>query len=225
MSGLEMRQARKAAGWTQVKLARTLGVSQGYVSLMESNERTVPRHLALKLVELLKLSANQLPVSSQSAPLPPDRAVRSLSTLGYPGFAHVGKTQNLNPAELLVRTLDCRNVEARLVEALPWVLVQFPDLDWQWLILQAKQRDLQNRLGFVVTVARQLAERRADHVTATTLRHWEHVLEDSRLQKEDAFSGEALTEAERKWLKTNRSAEAAHWNLLSNVSTDTLSHV
>ena len=57
-----------------------------------------------------------------------------------------------------------------------------------------------------------------------TLRHWEHVLEDSRLQKEDAFSGEALTEAERNWLKTSRSAEAAHWNLLSNVSADTLSH-
>lgn len=159
-----------------------------------------------------------------SEPLPPDRAARALSTLGYPGFAHFGKRPNLNPAELLVRTLDCRNVEARLVEALPWVLVQFPDLNWDWLLLQAKQRDVQNRLGFVVTVARELSERRGDGATANTLRHWEHVLEDSRLQKEDAFSGEALTEAERKWLKTNRSAEAAHWNLLSNVSADTLSH-
>lgn len=224
MNGLEVRQARRAAGWTQVKLAQTLGVSQGYVSLMESNGRTVPRHLAQKLVGLLGLPANQLPVSSHSAPLPPDKAVRFLSTLGYPGFAHVAKRHNLNPAELLVRTLDCGNVEARLVEALPWVLVQFPDLDWKWLLLQAKQRDLQNRLGFVVTIARELAERRADHATADTLRHWEHVLEDSRLQKEDAFSGAALTEAERRWLKTNRSTEAAHWNLLSNVSADTLSH-
>lgn len=224
MSGLEMQQARKATGWTQAKLAQKLGVSQGYVSLMESSGRPVPPHLAPKLVGLLRLSASQLPVSAQSEPLPPSRTARALSTLGYPGLAHLGKKHNLNPAELLVRTLGCRNVEARLVEALPWVLVQFPDLDWQWLLLQAKQRDLQNRLGFVVTVARQLAERRTDHVTANTLRRWEHVLEDSRLQKEDAFSGETLTQAERKWLRSNRSTEAAHWNLLSNMSVDTLTH-
>jgi transcriptional regulator with XRE-family HTH domain len=225
MNGLEMQQARKSAGWTQVQLAQKLGVSQGYVSLMEANGRRVPDHLAQKLVELLGLSASRLPVTGQHEPIPPSRAAGTLGALGYSGFAHLSDRHPLNPAELLLRVLEYRAVEARLVEALPWVLVRFPDLDWEWLLLQAKQRDLQNRLGFVVTVARELAERRADHVTADTLRHWERVLEDSRLQKEDAFSGEALTEAERKWLKTNRSAEAAHWNLLSNVSADTLSHV
>lgn len=95
-------------------------------------------------------------------------------------------------------------------------------VDWNWLVLQAKQHDLQNRLGFVVTLARQLAERWNDGSTATSLGTWERVLEDVRLQKEDAFAGEGLTDAERTWLRTNRSTEAAHWNLLSNVSAQTV---
>jgi transcriptional regulator with XRE-family HTH domain len=225
MSGRELRQARESLGWTQVQLAQKLGVSQGYVSLMEANGRRVPPHLAQQLVELLGLSASQLPVSAQHEPLSPNGAAGVLGALGYSGFAHLSGPHTLNPAELVLRVLEYRTVEARLVEALPWVLVRFPDLDWKWLLLEAKQRDLQNRLGFVVTVARELAERRADLATANTLRHWEHLLEHSRLQKEDAFSGEGLTDAERKWLRTNRSTEAAHWNLLSNVSADTLNHV
>jgi hypothetical protein len=128
----------------------------------------------------------------------------------------------LNPAELLVRTLRREDVEARLLEALPWLLVRYPNVDWDWLVRFSKQHDLQNRLGFVVTLARELAERRSDAVAANSLKKWERVLENSRLQKEGSFAGEALTEAERQWLKANRSAEAAQWNLLSNVSAETL---
>ena len=84
--------------------------------------------------------------------------------------------------------------------------------------------NLQNRLGFVVTVARELAERRNDATTARALLKWERTLEGSRLQKEDSFAGETLTDAERRWLRTNRSPEAARWNLLSNISVDTLAH-
>jgi hypothetical protein len=146
-----------------------------------------------------------------------------LGTLGYPGFAHVRAHRTLNPAEVVLRVLRSKNVEARVVEALPWVLLHYPDVDWQWLLSSAKQHDLQNRLGFVVTVARELAERRGDVNAVTTLHRWEQSLENSRLQKEDAFAGDALTEAERRWLRHNRSAEAAQWNLLTSVSADTLS--
>jgi hypothetical protein len=97
-----------------------------------------------------------------------------------------------------------------------------PDLDWPWLVRHVKQHDLQNRLGFVITVARQLAERWDDRITAAALGKWEHVLEPSRLQKEEEFAGAALTDAERRWLRANRSAEAAHWNVLSTVSADSL---
>ena len=220
MSGADVRQGRHAHGWTQADLARKLGVSQGYVSLLESNRRLVPSRLATKLVSALGLPPNRLPVTSTEV-LSPDQVAGALGTLGYPGFAHV-RYRTLNPAELLVRTLRAKTVEARAVEALPWVLVQHPALDWPWLLREAKQDDLQNRLGFVVTVARELAERRGNATTATALRAWEHALEGSRLQREDAFAGDGLTESERRWLRNNRSAEAAHWNLLTSLSADTL---
>ena len=222
MTGNDVRDARKAHGWSQADLARKLEVTQAYVSLLESNRRVVPRRRRQRLASALQLSASKLPVSSSTEPLPRDRVARMLGTLGYPGFAHLGPTRALNPAELLVRTLRQKHVESRVVEALPWVLVRFPELDWDWLVLQAKQHDLQNRLGFVVTLARELAERENNLSTANVLRKWERALEHSRLLKDDAFAGDALTHAERRWLLTNRSAEAAHWNVLSNVSVETL---
>ena len=57
---------------------------------------------------------------------------------------------------------------------------------------------------------------------ADVLRQWERVLENSRLAKEDAFAQDALTEAERTWLRSNRSKEAAYWNLLTNMSAETV---
>jgi transcriptional regulator with XRE-family HTH domain len=222
MSGSQVRQARHARGWTQVDLAERLGVSQPYVSLLESNHRAVPRRLASRLVSVLGMSATALPVRAKGGPLSAGVAASALGRLGYSGFAHLAPKHVLNPAELLVRTLRLEKVEARVVEALPWLVARYPDVDWNWLVPYSKQHDLQNRLGFVVTLARELAERRGDVTAADVLKKWEVVLEGSRLQKEDSFAGDALTEAERRWLKANRSTEAARWNLLSNVSVEVL---
>jgi transcriptional regulator with XRE-family HTH domain len=130
MNGGDLRAARAARGWTQSDLAQRLGVSQAYVSLLESNRRACPERLVRKVVSALRLPASTLPVSSEAEPLPADGVARALGTLGYSGFAHLRHTRTLNPAELLVRTLSSGNVEARLVEALPWVLVNYPDVDW-----------------------------------------------------------------------------------------------
>ena len=222
MSGAQVREARRARGWKQTDLAGKLGVSQPYVSLLESNLRAVPLRLVSKLVSVLELPPTELPVRAKTTPLPSEMVASALGTLGYSGFAHLGQKRAVNPAELLARTLRRKNVEARLVEALPWLLVRYPNVDWDWLVPYAKQHDLQNRLGFVVTLARELAERQNDAATANSLKQWERVLENSLLQKEDSFAGEALTEAERRWLKANRSTEAAQWNLLSNVSAEAL---
>jgi len=208
--------------WTQSGLAEKLGVSQAYVSLMETNRRPVPESLARKAAWLLHLSASTLPVSSNAAALSADAVARVLGTLGYGGFAHLPRARKVNPAELLVRALSCRNVEARLVEALPWLLVNYPNLDWPWLVRTAKQHDLQNRLGFLVSVAREVAAKRGKADAAEALGEWEAVLENSRLQKEDSFVQDALTAAERTWLRDNRSHTAARWNLLTNVSSETM---
>lgn len=105
-------------------------------------------------VALLDLPANHLPLGRDVEPWPPDRVASALGNLGYAGFAHMASRRKVNPTELIARTLTREHVEARLVEALPWLLVRYPNLDWEWLVGHAKQRDVQNRLGFVVTVAR-----------------------------------------------------------------------
>jgi transcriptional regulator with XRE-family HTH domain len=223
VTGTEVRDARTQRGWRQVELATRLGVSQGYVSLLEGSRRPVPRRLAPRLAKMLNLSASTLPlpVESDATPLDSEAAARALGALGYAGFRYLGRRRPLNPAEVAVRVLRSRDVEARVVEALPWLLVRYPDLDWRWLVREAKADDLQNRLGFLVTVARQLAERKGESDTAQKLAVRERELEGSRLQREDAFR-DAMTDAERRWLREHRPAAAAHWNVLTNLTADAL---
>src|SRR5262245_62072679 len=117
MSGADVRGARKAKGLNQQELAARLGVSQGYVSLLESDRRPVPAVLAEKLVRLLDLPATDLPVHA-GGPLDEGRAPRALSALGHEGFAYLRGARRLNPAEVLLRTLRMPAVDARVVEAL-----------------------------------------------------------------------------------------------------------
>jgi transcriptional regulator with XRE-family HTH domain len=224
MTGSELRNGRLAKGWTQGQLADRLGVSQTYVSLLEAGQRPVRESLARQAVSLLDLPANTLPVGSDPSPLAAADVARGLGRLGYGGFAHLPRTRKVNPAELLVRALSSKNVEARVVEALLWLLLSYPQVDWEWLVRTAKQNDLQNRLGFLVSVAREVATRRGDSAAAAILAQWESVLENSRLQREDAFA-DALTSAERTWLRSNRSETAAHWNVLTSVSAETVANV
>lgn len=221
MTGSEVRNARKHRRWTQAVLAERLGVSQGYVSLLERGQRAVPGRLTSRLARVLQLPADALPVQSGSKPLDSERAARALGSLGFVGFRYLGGRQLLNPAELVVRVLRSRDVEARVVEALPWVLEQYPNLDWTWLMREAKVDELQNRLGYLVTLARQRAESKGDSTTAEKLARRERELAHARLQREDTFRS-SMTEAERRWLRQHRPAEAAYWNVLTNLTAGAL---
>lgn len=217
MTGTELREPRLARGWTQGELAERLGVSQAYVCLLERGRRTVSRSLARKLTGLLRLSPGTLPVGDCRDPLRDEEATAALGSLGYPGFAYVRARRPLNPADLVVRALRARNVNARVVEALPWVLLSYPHLDWTWVRREAKINDLQNRLGFLVSVARELAELRGEAATAQRLAEQEQALERSKLQREDGYR-ESMTEAERRWLRDHRTPGAVQWNMLSTVN-------
>jgi hypothetical protein len=105
------------------------------------------------------------------------------------------------------------------------VLLKHPDLNWEWLVGAAKVNDLQNKLGFVTNVARRLAEKLGKHETVSLLREQESVLEQSRLVREETFCHDSLTQSERRWLRSNRSNEAKHWNLLTDLSPEQLGHV
>jgi hypothetical protein len=110
------------------------------------------------------------------------------------------------------------DVEVRVLEALPWLAVQYHDLEWGWLTREAKVRDVQNRLGFVVMLARQVAEKRGDMAAVGRLREVEEILDRARLIREDTLCQESLSEAERRWLRQARPAEARHWNLLTDLT-------
>jgi transcriptional regulator with XRE-family HTH domain len=228
MTGQQLREARKLKGWNQQQAAQRLGVSQTYLSLLEKGKRRMPEKLAVKAVRVYGLSEALLPVTSapdQSPVADESKLASELAALGYPGLSHLkygGKKKN--PAELLLSALGNDNLDSRLVEALPWVVLKFPNLNWHWLTQAAKLRDLQNRLGYVTNVARRLAELRGEREKAALLAMEESRLERSRLAREDTLCHESLTETEKKWLRKNRPPEARHWRLLTDLSPERLDH-
>lgn len=223
MSGGTLRAARLEHGWTQHETAGRLGVSQGYVSLVESGRRPASRALIRRAQRVLGLPATTLP-TGQARQLDAAGLAGALAALGYPGFAFLRSRRRLNPAEVLLAALRTPNLEARAIEALPWVVVEFFGLDWDWLLAQVKLNDVQNRLGFVVTLARRLAERREDAATVSILTAVEERLQRSRLAREDTLCCESMTRAERVWLRSHRRADARRWNLLADVLPEELRH-
>jgi hypothetical protein len=82
-------------------------------------------------------------------------------TLGYPGFSHLRDTPR-NPAELHLDALDRPDLDARLLEAPPRLPLNSPNMNWDCLISQAKRRNRQNRLGFVIAGRRKFQRRISD---------------------------------------------------------------
>jgi ABC-type phosphate transport system auxiliary subunit len=114
-------------------------------------------------------------------------------------------------------------LEPRLVEALPWLLLHYEGLDSQRLVGAAKAQDLQNRLGFVVALARQVAEReKGFQRRVPELRQLEEALEPSRLAREETFGQGHASERLREWLREERSDTARHWNLLTDLKVEHL---
>ncbi|MDQ2971311.1 MAG: helix-turn-helix domain-containing protein [Acidobacteriota bacterium] len=205
---------------TQAKVAARLRVSQGYLSLLESGKRTVSVRLARRLGRVLHVPATALRPRDRRANDPADLA-KELATLGYEPLAYLGRNVPANPAEVVLSALRRGDLESRLAEALPWVPLTYPDLNWDWLLERAKVHDVQNRLGYVVGLARSLAENQGA-AAATKLRGVEARLEASRLAAEGTLCQDSMTQAERKWLRENRPEPAARWNLLTNLTASDL---
>ena len=227
MSGEQLRDARQRMGCTQQRAARRLGVSLAYLSMVEGNRRRVSLRLLSELLRTYDLPTTALPVQDTSdGPFDPQELAGVLGALRYPGFAYLrDSAPRLNPGSVLLQALRQPSLEPRLAMALPWLVFEYPDLDWNWLLPHAKFYDLQNRLGFVVTLARRLAERHNQLDKVAKLSRVEDSLEHSRLVREDTFCRDALTDAERRWLRDRRPDDAKHWNLLTNVDAEHLPNV
>jgi transcriptional regulator with XRE-family HTH domain len=227
MTGADLRASRERAGWTQAELAVRLGVTQAYVSLLESGGRPVPPRLARRLATLLALPPEALPFApSTPTGLRPTNEwlTAQLARLGYPGYAYRTRRHPArNPVEVLLAALTRDDLDPRLAEALPWLLLRHEGLDTDRLVAEAKARDVQNRLGFVVALARQVAEGGKEFAArAPSLRRLESSLERSRLAREDVFAQGRASARLRQWLRRNRSRTARHWNLLTDLKAEHL---
>lgn len=155
-------------------------------------------------------------------PVDASTLANDLASLGYPGFAYLNSKRKKNPEEVLLSALSSDCLESRAAEALPWLLLTYSDLDWPTLINTAEEKRLQNKLGFLTCLARKVAERRGETHIAEVLRNQERVLERSRQLAEVTLCNDSLTQAERRWLETNRTDEAKHWRVLTDLSPEHL---
>lgn len=216
-----MKKARKRLGWSQQKAAAALRVSQSYLSMLETGERTLPGALRRRLVGVYRLNPVSLPTpAGRWAPGESNSKslAEGLAALGYPGFAYLRKgNPRRNPAEVLLTALAQPHLEARAFEALPWLVLEYWEMDQTWLVAHARMHDLQNRLGFVVTLARKLGQKTNSSRSArdAVLEKLESALQQSLLAKEDAVGQSDLNDAERTWLREHRSEEVRQWNLLT----------
>ena len=229
MTGTELEEARRVAGWTQARLAVRLKVTQAYVSFLEQGRRRVPAPLARRLARLLRLPATSLPLpdlEEMSKPTTNEWVEQSLARLGHPGYSHRKRLGNeRNPMEVLLRALSLDDLDPRLAEALPWLLLRFGVGDRTHVVERARFLNLQNRLGFTAALAQQVAETKgsqAHHVEE--LRRLQESLEPCRLARADTLGQSRMSKRMRNWVRSKRSRAAAHWNILTDLVAEHLSY-
>ena len=186
---------------------------------------TTSAELARKAAKLYGLPSTALPLPDplDVQRVAPDDLQRKLASLGYPGFEHVRSKVMSNPAEVVLNAVVKRDLDTRLVEALPWVLSTYTDLNWVWLRDRAKLNNAQNRLGYLVHLAEQTARALPERQGAVqALSRWENELEEARLAREGTLCRDSMPERERTWLRTNRPEAAVHWNLLTGLTAEQL---
>ncbi len=221
MNGAQILKERVSRNWEQQTAAAKLKVSQPYLSLIELGKRPVTEKLARRAVQVFKLPPTALPVSRQflsSRTKTANLIASQLAGLGYPKFSHLKKTRKVNPAIILSTALEADDIDSRVVEALPWLIFNFPEMDWLRIIDNTKLRDAQNRLGFLLSLAFQAAKRTKDKSKTNLFKDLLGSLEKSRLLRNDSFRRESLTETENEWLKKYRTKDARRWRVLSNLS-------
>ncbi|MDZ4802214.1 MAG: helix-turn-helix transcriptional regulator [Bryobacteraceae bacterium] len=197
----DVLQWRKRNGLTQVNAASLLGVSQPYLSLLEKGARP----LTAALCDRMKVVGGEVEGGTSD-----DRFRAQLSALGYPGFVHVVKSRpRPRAADFLLAVLARPDADARVVEALPWLVGTCQNqLDLDWLVRQAKLQNLQNRLGFLLQVA---------GVDTPECLLAVRKLERARLLQEDTLCWDSMPAATREWMRANRTPLAERWNVLTRL--------
>ena len=226
MNGEQLLKARLAHNWEQKDAAAKLKVSQPYLSLLEAGKRPVTERVTRRAASVFNLPPTVLPLKLTSdSPKSKSEGflVLQLAALGYPKFSHL--RQNIkkeNPILVLTAALEREDLDSRLVEALPWLVYNFADMNWSVVVDAARLADAQNRLGFLINLAFENANRSNSLEKKQLFKNLLSKLEKSRLFEEDSFRRRSMTETEKAWLKKNRTRAARVWRVLTNLSLDHL---
>lgn len=152
------------------------------------------------------------------------RAIKdALGALGYPGFlslfSEIEAEEGHDPAVVLMAALACDRLDEPVVEALPWLVLRYGHLDWNWLVSEARRRGVQNRLGFVVSLALRVAAGSLAMDRLARLAAVEEELFACRLTKQETRWLRAAP-ASRMPLGARRSEEAVQWGVPSALRAD-----
>lgn len=149
---------------------------------------------------------------------------KGLGALRYPGFAYMNTDHpHVEPEDVLFSALVRPDFEARVAEALPWLVYNYADhMDWDSLTKALVKRGRQNRLGFVVELANELAANRQDVMREEFLHRLMVKLQQKKLDKEMTLCMDSVLEFAK---KRRRSKEASHWNIWSTLNLSDLQHV
>jgi len=220
-----LKAARLNKGWTQTQAAARLGVTQAYLNFLENGKRRLTPELVSRATSVYGLPLDTLPLPPDFVPGPTDghRLSELLAKLGYPGFSYLRThARKENPYEVLLTALGQGALDGRVAEALPWVALHYGKAD-SWLVENARKFNLQNRLVFVVSLAEQ-KKKKQNSPRLAALKELTQALDGSLLAKEDAFYRPPRTESEKNWLRQNRTTDAAHWNLLTDMRPEHLQY-
>ena len=226
MTPHEFKAARLGKGWNQTQAAAKMQISQAHLNCLEHGKRRLTPELVRRATAVYGLSPEVLPAPEVFTlkPVNDQQLTEMLARLEYPGFLYLPtRTRKRNPSEFLLRALSQPTLDPRVAAALPWVALKFAKAD-PWLVENARKFNLQNRLGFVVAIAKRAAETQK-YAQLSDLGELERTLEESRLVKEDYLPRPPRTESEKEWLRVNRTQDAAHWNLLTRMRPEHLQYV
>lgn len=228
MNGQQLLNARLNRRWEQLEAAEKLKVSQPYLSLLEAGKRPVTENLARRAVHVYKLPPTVLPFGQgQKSPRSneADYLDLHLAALGYHKFSHLKKSKKVkrvNPAFVLITALQKDDLDSRTLEAMPWLIYNFPEMNWSKIIREVKLADGQNRLGFLISLAYEKSNRTNDEYKKHIFKDLLSSLQKSRLYEEDSFRRESLTKTEKAWLKKNGSKGSRFWRVLTNLTVEHL---
>jgi transcriptional regulator with XRE-family HTH domain len=226
MRGAEFRAWRKTAGKTQTDAAKAVGVKQPFVCAVEKDLRPVTPALKNWLYSVCPEAFWQELPSASRTPPSSERLKELLGHLGYPGFRYLASGRgNVDPLEFVLDALRTEDLDQRVTDALPWVLVHRADLDCHRLTDEARLLNLQNRLGFLLEVTVEAARKLHSDETVARLEPWLVRLREARLFKEDTLCKSSLTQIERKRLRRSRPKAARFWRLFTDVNAQEVANV